>query len=222
MSGATFPNRFTKVDDLTRPDHSYLNEDDDCYFLGEYTAREGFTYSKTNSLILNFKKSMDRLGRPEWRHKGRAIREAAAAFRSALNPEALDRLTFVPIPPSKARGDPLYDDRVTQMLHGIRPDPRLDIRELIIQNASTDAFHGMEIRPRPEALHALYQVNEALTDPAPTLIAVVDDLLTTGAHFRAADSILSARFPGAEVIGLFIARRAPNTADLEDFGDIEF
>ena len=143
-------------------------------------------------------------------------------FRSALNPEALDRLTFVPIPPSKARGDPLYDDRLTQMLHGIRPDPRLDIRELIIQNASTDAFHGMEIRPRPEALHALYQVNEALTDPAPALIAVVDDLLTTGAHFRAADSILSARFPGAEVIGLFIARRAPNTADLEDFGEIEF
>ena len=110
-SGGTFPNRLTEVDDLTRPDHSYLTEDDHCYFIGEYTARQGFAYSATNSLILNFKKTLDRRGRPEWRYKERALQTAAAAFRRALNPEALDRLTFVPVPPSKAKGDPLYDDR---------------------------------------------------------------------------------------------------------------
>ena len=38
-SGSTFPNRLTEVDDLTRPDRSYLTEDDHCYFIGEYTAR---------------------------------------------------------------------------------------------------------------------------------------------------------------------------------------
>jgi len=221
-SGGTFPNRLTEVDDLTRPDHSYLTEDDHCYFIGEYTARQGFAYSATNSLILNFKKTLDRRGRPEWRYKERALQTAAAAFRRALNPEALDRLTFVPVPPSKAKGDPLYDDRLTRMLRAIRPEPPLDVRELIVQTESTDAVHDREVRPRPEEIEALYSIDQTLTEPAPRLVAVVDDLLTTGAHFRAAKSILSARFPEVAAVGMFIARRAPDTADLEEFDDVEF
>ena len=58
-SASTFPQRLTKIDDLARPDHFYLTADDECYFLGEYTARKGFAFSPTNQLILNFKKSMD-------------------------------------------------------------------------------------------------------------------------------------------------------------------
>ena len=65
-SSATFPNRLTKIDDLTRPDHAHLTADDACYFIGEYTARQGYSYSPTNNLILNFKKSVDRRHRREW------------------------------------------------------------------------------------------------------------------------------------------------------------
>jgi hypothetical protein len=36
----------------------------------------------------------------------------------------------------------------------------------------------------------------------------LDDVLTTGAHFRAAKRVLHARFPQAQIIGLFVARRA--------------
>ena len=43
-SGSTFPQRLTKIDDLTRPDHSYLAAVDDCYVLGEYTARKGYRF----------------------------------------------------------------------------------------------------------------------------------------------------------------------------------
>ena len=82
-SGATFPQRLTKVDELIRPDHSYLTADDTCYFLGEYSARKGYAFSPTNQLVLNFKKPVDRRGRPEWVHKERAIAAAAAAFRVA-------------------------------------------------------------------------------------------------------------------------------------------
>ena len=128
MSNGTFPQRFTKIDDLTRPDHWYLTADDVCYFIGEYTARKGYAYSTTNNLVLNFKKTMDRRGLPEWRYKGRAIGQAAVAFRTALGPRGVDALTFVPIPPSKAKGDPLYDDRLTHLLNSIRPQPPLDVR----------------------------------------------------------------------------------------------
>ena len=216
-SGATFPTRLTKVDDLTRADHAHLTADDACYFIGEYTARRGYAYSPTNHLIFNFKKPVDRRARPEWRYKEQAIQTVARAFRHALRPEEFDRLTFVPIPPSKARDDPLHDDRLTRALRAIRPAPPLDIREFIIQTRSTEAAHGRDIRPRPEEIEALYRVDEALTEPMPRVVALIDDLLTTGAHFRAAKSVVSNRFPDVAIIGLFIARRAPDTTDLEDF-----
>ena len=221
-SDDTFPSRLTEVDDLTRPDHWYLTEDDACYFLGEYTARQGFAYSDTNNLILNFKKGMERRGRPEWPYKARAIRRAGRALRRALEPEDLDLLTFVPMPPSKAKDDPLYDGRMTQMLTAIRPQPPLDIRELVVQTESTEPVHEMENRPGPDEIEALYRIAEALTEPEPRLLAVVDDLLTTGAHFRAAKAILADRFPETPLIGLFVARRVPDSVSIEDFDDLDF
>ena len=216
-SDSTFPRRFTKIDDLTRPDHWYLAKDDACYFIGEYTARQPYSFSVTNQLISNFKKTMDRRGRPEWRYKGQAILQAADAFKTALKPDALDRLTFVPIPPSKAKDDPLYDDRLTQMLHAVRPNLSLDIREIIVQKTSTDAVHASDERPTPQQIEELYRIETTLTTPGPCFIAIVDDILTTGAHFQAAKSILSTRFPEVSVVGLFIARRVPDTSNVEDF-----
>ena len=219
-SETTFPQRLTKIDDLMRCDHVYLSEDDECYFIGEYTARIGYAYSATNQLVLNFKKTMDRRGFPEWRYKGRAIGEAAAALRTALEPmgaEALNSLTFVPVPPSKAKDDPLYDDRLTRMLNLIRPDPRLDVREIIAQKYSTDAVHSSDVRPGPDEVEAMYEIDEGLTQPEPDVIVIVDDVLTTGAHFRAVQTVLSTRFPAVKIIGLFIARRVPDTSDFDDF-----
>ena len=59
---------------------------------------------------------MDRREKPEWRYKEQAIQRVASAFRRALGTDPLSSLVFVPIPPSKTRNDPLYDDRVTRML----------------------------------------------------------------------------------------------------------
>ena len=122
-SSSTFPQRLTKIDDLIRPDHSYLTDADSCYFLGEYTARKGYAFSPGNNLVLNFKKSVATRGTAQWQHKERAIQEIAAAFRSALPEKFLSTATLVPIPPSKAKTDPLYDDRMTRMLRAIRENP---------------------------------------------------------------------------------------------------
>jgi hypothetical protein len=217
-SGSTLPQRLTKIDDLTRPDHSYLTADDDCYFIGEYTARRGFAFSSTNNLILNFKKPMDRRNRPaEWPYKGRAIEQAAAMFRTSLNERARETLTFVPVPPSKARGDPLYDDRLEQMLRRIWPGQATDVRELVKQPVSTPAVHDSTDRPTPTVLEGRYVIDRALRDPAPQVIAVVDDVITTGAHFIATRNMLMREFPGTKIVGLFIARRAPEAMDIEDF-----
>jgi hypothetical protein len=220
-SGSTFPQRLTKIDALTLGDHSYLTGDDTCYFLGEYTARKGYAFSATNNLVLNFKKSLEKRGRPEWQYKDRAIFTAAAAMRGALNAEWLNMATLVPIPPSKAKGDPLHDDRLIRMLRALRSTPALDIRELLVQTQSTEAVHDQAQRPRPEDIEQLYQVPASLRAPAPHVIGLFDDVLTTGAHFKAAQSVLRRTFPNVQIIGVFIARRVPDSANIEEFENLD-
>jgi len=219
-SGSTFPQRLTKIDDLTRADHFYLAVEDECYFLGDYTARKGYAFSPTNPLIFNFKKKMDRRGRPEWPYKAQAIGTTAAAFRAAMNDKARETLTFVPVPPSKAKSDPLYDDRLVQMLAGIWPGQSVDVREIVIQTASTDAVHDSETRATPAALQARYTIDRRLLAPVPQIVAIVDDLLTTGAHFKAVSAMVRRVFPDTKIIGLFIARRVSEAVDVEDFDEI--
>jgi hypothetical protein len=218
-SASTFPLRLTKIDDLTRPDHSYLTAKDDCYFLGEYTARKGYNFSGTNQLIWNFKKKMGTRNTAQWPHKERAIQQAAEAFRAALNSEYLDVATLVPVPPSKAKLDPLYDDRMTRMLRAIRPQTAADVRELIVQTESSEAAHNQAVRPRPVEIATRYQIDRALMAPVPRAIAICDDVLTTGAHYRAAHAVLARAFPGVRLIGLFIARRVPESMDFSEFDD---
>jgi hypothetical protein len=217
ISASTFPQRLTKIDDLARPDQFYLTPADDCYFLGEYTARKGYAFSATNQLILNFKKSMNTRHTAQWRYKEQAIGDAAAAFRAALNKDWLNTATLVPLPPSKAKSDALYDDRLVGILRGIRSQPSLDVRELVLQRTSTAAVHDLESRPTPDEIQANYDTDDALRNPAPQVIGLFDDVLTTGAHFRAASAVLQQAFPGVRVIGLFIARRVPEAVDIEDF-----
>ena len=209
-SDVAFPSRFTKIDGLTRPDHYWLVEDDRCFFLGEYTARHGYAYSPTNNLILNFKKTLDRRDRPEWRYKGAAIQQTATAFRGALGASP-PPWTFVPVPPSRAADDPLYDGRVKQMLLAVWLAQAADVREIIVQPTSTKPAHETAgNRPDPQQIEAGYRINESVANPPPASIAIVDDVLTTGAHFRAASTVLAERFPTAQIVGLFIARRVPD------------
>jgi len=198
---------FTAVDDLLRPLYAHLSATDQCYFLREYTSGRGFTHSETNRLILNLKKSPDRRGRPEWHYKEQAIQQVAREFRASLNLQRLSTVTLVPIPPSKRRDDPLYDDRMLRVLHAMDEERQLDIRELLLVAESTEPAHATIARPSIEDLAANLNIDEDFAQPPPTNIALVDDVLTTGAHFVAAKRVLTMRFPGVSVRGLFVARR---------------
>lgn len=216
-SNSTFPKRLTEIDDLSRPDHYYLDADDTCYFLGEYTARKGYAFSATNQLIANLKKPVSVRGEYQWRYKQQAIRQAAEALRAALSDDDLNTATFVPLPPSKAKSDPLYDDRMTRVLLAIRQQPRLDIRELLVQIMSTEAAHLTDDkRLPPDDLLGRYDLDEKLLEPPPSNIVLFDDVITTGSHFKAAKKILGKVFPDTSIYGLFIARRVPESIDIED------
>lgn len=206
--------RFTEIDDLTRPDHWHLTPEDRCFFLEEYTARAGYAFSETNSLILNFKKSPEKRGRPEWRYKEEAIRKVAGMFRNALSRDWLATVTLVPIPPSKAKGDPLHDDRMLRMLQRVGHELVIDLRELILQRKSTAAVHESGNRPSPNELARNYCIDESIAEPPPKTVALFDDLLTAGAHFKAAQTVIKTRYPDVPTVGIFIARRAPRASDV--------
>jgi len=195
------------VDDLIRPQHSYLGKEDRAYFLREYTARAGFSYGETNDIITNLKKSVDRRERPEWHYKERDIQRAGEELRAALGEKTLQTVTIVPMPPSKAKADPLYDDRLLRIVQLMTDGLNCDVRELILQHKSTAAAHERSDRPGPQEYYDNYFIDENLVDPAPTRLLVVDDVLTTGAHFVGIKRRLGEKFPNVAVFGCFFARR---------------
>jgi hypothetical protein len=58
-----------------------------------------------------------------------------------------------------------------------------------------------------QELEEVWTVDEACAEPHPGQVAMVEDVLTAGAHFVAAKRVLRERFPGVEVIGVVYARR---------------
>ena len=204
MSDDTFPQKFQKIDDLTRPKHSWIETSDICFYLCEYVAGEGYQHSYINQQIFNLKKPMSDRYRPGWHYKTSAIRKIASAFTRAFSGVDLADWTFVPVPPSRMHGDAEHDDRVIRMLHGMQP--RQDVRELICQTQNVQASHRGRIRLPPDQLAKLYRIDETRSDPTPKNIVVFDDILTTGSHFKAAQIVLQNRFPDAGIVGLFVAR----------------
>ena len=200
------PPLLQRIDEKTRTDHHWLGSEDHCVYLREYTSHVGYQHSETNDLISNLKKEMDRKGRPEWRWKQWAIGRCIDELRRALPEGALDGVTVVPMPPSSVASDPMYDDRMQQIARALCHKEG-DYRELLLMRESMTPSHVATRRKRPEELEELLYVNEAESDPEPSRILVLDDVLTTGAHIVAAKRVLMRRFPNASVSGLFVARR---------------
>lgn len=177
-------------------------------FLWEKTSGRDYTFSDTNNLISNLKKSVNS-SPGQLYYKNQAIIRCARSMREAINDKWLEIGTLVPVPPSKAPTHPLYDNRMEQVCNLIWPGVA-DVRNLVVQNTSMQASHERgQGQPRitKDELIASYTIEESFANPAPTSIAIVDDMLTAGTHYRAMHYVLSRRFPEAQIVGMFVARR---------------
>ncbi len=200
--------RLSLIDDSNRDDHFHLTSDDSCYYLFEYTSHRDYSFSSTNNLIGNLKKKPSLAGQPGYHYKGQAILTCGRYLAATLNPHWLRDATLVPVPGSKARDHLDYDDRVERICRAISQPPP-DVRAMILQSASTNVSHevGLGDRVTVEELLDVYAINEAVARPAPSTIAIVDDVLTAGTHYRAMHTILCQRFPNVSLVGIFVARR---------------
>ncbi|MDX0840014.1 hypothetical protein GOD96_29375 [Sinorhizobium medicae] len=198
--------RLSIIDDSNRSDHYHLTQADSCFFIFEYTSGRNYSFSKTNNLISNLKKKPSQSHLPGYGYKQQAITISARCFAVALDPNWLRTATLVPIPASKVAGHADFDDRMERICRSI---PAPDVRNLVYQTQSTDSSHeaGAGERITVEELVAIYRIDESLAQPTPTTIAIMDDVLTAGTHYRAMHRVLSQRFPQIPIVGMFIARR---------------
>ncbi|RAZ71742.1 hypothetical protein [Mesorhizobium atlanticum] len=108
--------------------------------------------------------------------------------------------------------------------------PPPDVLEIVRHNHSHAAAHESADRPTVDDLLAIYEIDEDVAASKPlTSIAIFDDVLTAGTHYRAMQIKLAGQFPGVPIFGMFIARRAIPPSDAEEFakqikamfGDVE-
>ena len=198
--------RLLIMDRLIRQDHSFITEEDECYFLMEYIGRGGFDASPVNDFISNLKMSVKQKNPKRLYHKNRAISDAGILLREAL--EHFRDNTFVPVPPSKKKDDPEYDDRLMRILAAANNPPAVDIRELIFQTESYESAHCREDRPRSEYYHSIYQVYVDKVEPRPSAVVIFDDMVTAGSHYMAMKKkIIEVYGPDMPIKGLFLTRR---------------
>ena len=200
------PLRWTIFDRVNLSECPHIKESGTCYYLMT-RKRGGYDASDANSKISNLKKSPACKGQPQWRYKELAIEEFAHDIQGLFNnlpPNQLDHIALVPIPPSKELSDPLYDDRIVQVCTKAAQGSGLRFADLLHNKSSVDSYHtSSKQRTVEDIIQNLY-----IAAPIPNnirAIFLVDDVLTTGAHFAACKDVLQKAYQNTYGVNLPIS-----------------
>ena len=195
--------RWRLLDSLQQVPHHIDPEKERCYYAREYVSGGGWKASEANRLITNFKKDPEKRGTPEWYHKERAIEQFAQELTIVLGANHV----VAPIPSSKRLDDPGYDSRLDDTLKRLatlRSDVTCVNPFSVI--ASTEPYHlagGIKSRDPKEIYRNLEWTG--LPENVPHLI-LIDDVLTSGAHFVACKRLVQEHHPVLPVLGVFWAK----------------
>lgn len=179
---------------------AFITVDDVCYYARDYIARGSYKDSEANQLITNFKKHPKYRGTASWRYKEQAIERFAQELAAAV----VKGISVAAIPPSKHPSDPEYDSRLSDCLKRLiqlRPDLVLET-PFTCRDSTLPSHHGGSRRISEIIANFNWH---GLSSGCRTLI-LIDDVLTTGAHFKACKEVLSREAPDVRVAGLFWAR----------------
>lgn len=211
-------NSWSLVDRLNRPIN--LGETDHCFYYLRYTPRAGYRHSYANQEILNYKIPIGTENgltkKPSRRpHKLRAIGNYARAVIEFMAAKTLratgerlvdlgDRVGIVPAPTSMTPDDPEYDDRNVRTCEIICADTGFKF----CRDVETVEFIGRSHSRGTRSPERIKQSMERVAHDCDSceLVFVVDDVLTSGAHFAAIRSLLSETGCAARVFGLFYAK----------------
>lgn len=210
-------NRLTRLDNDS---YTYFSDDDECYHYGEYTSGGGFKASVTNNKIFSLKTKPTASSGALY-HKQQAIAYWGSVISATINiARIVGSTTFVPMPCSKSEDHADYDDRMLRVLQVLkRSHPTIDIRPILTQTTARPSQHQGG-RLRPSQLMQSMEINDKyLNTPLNRNIIILDDVVTMGASFNAAKTIISKQPEVNKVIGLFLAKTVWPRSELDDFID---
>jgi predicted amidophosphoribosyltransferase len=192
------------LDHVQRADHPYLSSADRCSFLLEWRCG--------SRIVRDFKRPPSAVAFAPRRAaaKAHAVAVMADLLRAAVSRRAAEAATWVPIPPSKAYADCEFDDRLTRTLALAFRGYDVDLRPLLFQVHSTLADHQGSPRLSAHALLANLRVDLKLLHERPLRdgLALFDDVLTTGKHYKCCERRLREQLPETAICGVFLLRRA--------------
>ncbi|MGA7438342.1 MAG: hypothetical protein WBW32_09470 [Luteibacter sp.] len=198
----------------------WLTEGDLCYHYGEYTAEGGWEAGDTNRWIKNLKKKPTAKNE-ELYYKTQAYAYWAGLIRPLLPADKLANVTLVPMPGSKPLGHPEFDPRMLRVLESFaQNDPRIDIRPVLRQTVERPGQHEGGGRLSPDEIGEMLDIEQGQLGNGPlrAVVFLVDDVITMGASFKAAQAKLMTVPNVRQVRGIFLARTVwKSPFDDEDF-----
>lgn len=204
--------KFITLENVDKKNHSYLEEEDGILYLGEYHSGLGCEGAGCNSLIFNLKKTPDKIGTVEWDYKQGAITRIAALITKLMekNGTEIEKIYWIPVPPSKIETDPMFDDRVHEILK-LAQDKCTNknniVANVVKQTSNRIASATSREARNPSSLISNYEMDD-ITDynPETDIIIIFDDVLTTGCHFKAVKSLILDKYKDSNIIGIFVAK----------------
>lgn len=180
-------------------------ETDVIFYFHDFIANAGYQASESNSDIFSLKNRVDCSQGAMW-YKTRAIRTFAQDIKLFVQsfPKHL-KAALTWIPASKSKDDPLYDDRLKQVADiVVEGMPNiLSIETLSTKRTHTPCHKDGHLRD-PDYLRSTF-VWEDCNLNFFDYIMIIDDILTSGAHFRAMSDMITNKYPSAKICGIFWA-----------------
>lgn len=186
---------------------SKLRTTDHCYYFMDYTS-EGYKKNESNRRVINFKKTLEREGRSEWTYKKEAIGQFAQNLEEFLQKFDFGamRTVLIPVPCSKKKTDPLYDDRLMRVCYAAGNAVGVVVYDGFDMSESIQASHYGGTR-KVDELKRFMTFDAAGFQGVPDVVFLVDDVITSGAHFVACSDILAKHYQDSLIIGVFWAKR---------------
>lgn len=184
-----------------------LKDDDLCYHFLYYT-KEGYAYSEANSIVLNFKKPVIYKEQKHWDYKIKAIKYFANLINNAITIK--QPITIIPCATSNPRKSENFDNRLDEVANELsKLNPSLYDAQFCLDTIYPQKpVHSGGVRDA-EVIKSVTTFIMPKTTPHNNII-LIDDVFTTGAHFRAYKDIIQAKYPNHQIIGVFLARYQNN------------